>query len=44
VLDFWFGLPGAPEWNISRREWFTKCVNFDTTVRGALPVVLAGRA
>ncbi|GAA7754930.1 MAG: hypothetical protein COC14_11165 [Burkholderiaceae bacterium] len=33
VLDFWFGLPGAPEWNISRREWFTKCVNFDTTVR-----------
>ncbi|AVA33081.1 DUF924 family protein [Cupriavidus metallidurans] len=33
VLDFWFGLPGAPEWNISRREWFTKCVSFDTTVR-----------
>lgn len=33
VLDFWFGLPGSAEWNVSRREWFAKSEAFDATIR-----------
>ena len=33
VLDFWFGLPGSPEWNVSRRQWFAKSDAFDATIR-----------
>lgn len=33
VLDFWFGLPGTPAWNVSRREWFAKSDAFDATIR-----------
>lgn len=33
VLDFWFGLPGSPAWNTSRREWFTKSDAFDADIR-----------
>lgn len=33
VLDFWFGLPGSPAWNVSRREWFTKSDAFDAEIR-----------
>ncbi len=33
VLDFWFALPGAPEWNVSRRVWFAKSDVFDAEIR-----------
>lgn len=33
VLDFWFGRPGAPEWNVARREWFAKSDAFDAEIR-----------
>ena len=33
VLAFWFGLPGSPEWDMSRREWFAKSDDFDASIR-----------
>ncbi|PLP98671.1 DUF924 family protein [Cupriavidus pauculus] len=33
VLAFWFGLPGSPEWDVSRREWFAKSDDFDARIR-----------
>lgn len=39
VLAFWFGLPGSPEWDGSRREWFAKSDEFDARIRSQfLPV------
>lgn len=32
VLEFWFGLPGTPEWNGARREWFANSDAFDATI------------
>ncbi len=29
VLDFWFGLPGSPEFGIQRKIWFAKDAAFD---------------
>lgn len=33
VLTFWFGLPGSPGWDESRRQWFTKSDDFDARIR-----------
>ncbi|WP_066739000.1 DUF924 family protein [Cupriavidus sp. D384] len=33
VLAFWFGLPGSPGWDVSRREWFAKSDDFDARIR-----------
>lgn len=33
VLDFWFGQPGAPDWNVQRRDWFAKSDAFDARIR-----------
>ena len=33
VLEFWFGVPGAAEWGVSRREWFSKSDDFDAEIR-----------
>lgn len=33
VLDFWFGQPGSPDWNVQRRDWFAKSDAFDARIR-----------
>jgi len=33
VLDFWFGTPESPAWNVSRREWFANSDAFDENIR-----------
>jgi uncharacterized protein (DUF924 family) len=33
LLEFWFGVPGTPEWNSERAVWFTKSVAFDDALR-----------
>ena len=32
VVDFWFGVPGSPEWLQQRPEWFRKDAVFDALV------------
>ena len=33
VLDFWFGLPGSPDYGRPRKEWFRKSDEFDAAIR-----------
>jgi uncharacterized protein (DUF924 family) len=32
VVDFWFGVPGSPEWLQTRPEWFQKDPAFDALI------------
>jgi uncharacterized protein (DUF924 family) len=32
VIDFWFGVPGSPEWLQPREEWFRKDPAFDAMI------------
>ncbi len=34
ILDFWFGVPGSPERETYRKEWFVKSDDFDDEIRG----------
>ena len=47
VVDFWFGLPGSPEWLQKRPEWFRKDSAFDALIEarfgGLLDRALHGR-
>jgi uncharacterized protein (DUF924 family) len=47
VLDFWFGIPGSPEWQQNRPEWFRKDPAFDALIEarfgGLLDRALHGR-
>ena len=33
VVDFWFGVPGSPEFGTARKSWFVKDAAFDATIR-----------
>jgi uncharacterized protein (DUF924 family) len=47
VVDFWFGIPGSPEWLQTRPEWFRKDPAFDALIEarfgGLLERALHGR-
>jgi uncharacterized protein (DUF924 family) len=47
VIDFWFGVPGSPEWQLQRPEWFRKDAVFDALIEsrfgGLLERALHGR-
>lgn len=47
VVDFWFGVPGSPQWLQSRAEWFRKDPAFDALIEarfgGLLQRALHGR-
>ena len=47
VVDFWFGVPGSPQWLQSRPEWFRKDPAFDALIEsrfgGLLQRALHGR-
>ena len=40
VLDFWFGVPGSPEWLQQRPEWFRKDAVFDALIEARFGALL----
>jgi uncharacterized protein (DUF924 family) len=40
VVDFWFGVPGSPEWLQQRPEWFRKDPVFDALIEARFGVLL----
>jgi uncharacterized protein (DUF924 family) len=40
VVDFWFGVPGSPEWLQQRPEWFVKDPAFDALIGERFGVLL----
>lgn len=33
ILDFWFGLPGSPDYGKNRKQWWIKDKDFDNRIR-----------
>lgn len=44
ILDFWFGVPGSPEYGRSRAQWFRKDAAFDADLRARFGEVHAAAA
>jgi len=40
VVDFWFGVPGSPEWLQQRPEWFRKDAVFDALIEARFGALL----
>lgn len=40
VIDFWFGIPGSPEWLQQRPEWFRKDPVFDALIESRFAPLL----
>ena len=40
VIDFWFGVPGSPEWLQQRPEWFRKDAVFDALIESRFGALL----